>query len=130
MKLATYQKKDFSYSLGIIINDSVFDLQKSAFAIGHKLPSEMLEFIEGGKKYMDIAREVETKILRSGNVNPEKYLKLASPVLQPPSMRDGYAFRQHVASARRNRGVDMIAEFDSYPIFYFTNPKRVFGEGI
>ena len=129
MKLATYQKKDFSYSLGIIINDSVFDLQKSAFAIGHKLPSEILEFIKGGKKYMDIAREVEIKIKRSGNVNPEKYLKLASPVLQPPSMRDGYAFRQHVASARRNRGVDMIPEFDFYPIFYFTNHNAVFGEG-
>ena len=27
-------------------------------------------------------------------------------------MRDGYAFRQHVEAARRNRGLPMIPEFD------------------
>ncbi|MBX3042334.1 MAG: fumarylacetoacetate hydrolase family protein [Candidatus Kapabacteria bacterium] len=129
MKLVTYQKKDLSHSLGIMLDGSVFDLQKSAFAIGHKLPTEMLEFLKGGEEFMEIAREVEKKIIKSGNVTPEKYLKLASPVLNPPSMRDGYAFRQHVAAARRNRGVDMIPEFDSYPIFYFTNHNAVFGEG-
>ena len=36
-------------------------------------------------------------------------------------MRDGYAFRQHVEAARRNRGVPMIPEFDQFPVFYFTN---------
>jgi fumarylacetoacetate (FAA) hydrolase len=129
MKLVTYQKKDLSLSLGIMIDGSVFDMQKSAFAIGHKLPSDMLEFIKGGEELMKIAREVELKIVKSGNVLPEKFLKLASPVPKPPSMRDGYAFRQHVASARKNRGVEMIPEFDSYPIFYFTNHNAVFGEG-
>ncbi len=129
MKLVTYQKKDLSFSLGIMIDGSVFDMQKSAFAIGHKLPTDILEFIKGGETFMEIAREVEMKIIKSGNVNPEKYLKLASPVPNPPSMRDAYAFRQHVASARRNRGVDMIPEFDEYPIFYFTNHNAVFGEG-
>jgi fumarylacetoacetate (FAA) hydrolase len=34
-----------------------------------------------------------------------------------------------VAAARRNRKVDMIAEFDQYPIFYFTNHNAVQGPG-
>ena len=44
-------------------------------------------------------------------------------------MRDGYAFRQHVMTARRNRGLDMIPEFDQFPVFYFTNHQAVTGPG-
>jgi fumarylacetoacetate (FAA) hydrolase len=32
-----------------------------------------------------------------------------------------------VATARRNRGVDMIPEFDQFPIFYFTNHNAILG---
>jgi hypothetical protein len=42
---------------------------------------------------------------------------LLSPIPRPPSMRDGYAFRQHVMTARRNRGLEMIPEFDQFPVF-------------
>jgi len=54
---------------------------------------------------------------------------IMAPVPHPTSCRDGYAFRQHVAAARRNRKVDMIAEFDQYPIFYFTNHNAIQGPG-
>lgn len=56
-------------------------------------------------------------------------LKLGPPVPYPTSCRDGYAFRQHVATARRNRGVPMIPEFDQYPVFYFTNHNAIYGGG-
>jgi fumarylacetoacetate (FAA) hydrolase len=59
----------------------------------------------------------------------EKDVILEAPVPQPTSCRDGYAFRQHVAAARRNRGVEMIKEFDQYPIFYFTNHNAIQGPG-
>jgi fumarylacetoacetate (FAA) hydrolase len=52
-----------------------------------------------------------------------------APIPNPTSCRDGYAFRQHVAAARRNRGVEMIPEFDQYPIFYFTNHNAIQGPG-
>ena len=39
----------------------------------------------------------------------------------PPSMRDGYAFRQHVETARRNRGPD-DPRVRQFPVFYFTEP--------
>jgi len=56
-------------------------------------------------------------------------VKLLSPLPRPPSMRDGYAFRQHVLTARRNRGLEMIPEFDEFPVFYFTNHQAVSGPG-
>jgi fumarylacetoacetate (FAA) hydrolase len=55
--------------------------------------------------------------------------KLLAPIPRPPSMRDGYAFRQHVLTARKNRGLDMIPEFDQFPVFYFTNHQAVIGGG-
>jgi fumarylacetoacetate (FAA) hydrolase len=63
------------------------------------------------------------------NILEAKEVKLLAPIPRPRSCRDGYAFRQHVESARRNRGVAMIPEFDHYPIFYFTNHNAIFGPG-
>ncbi|MDC1068904.1 fumarylacetoacetate hydrolase family protein, partial [Candidatus Kapabacteria bacterium] len=77
---------------------------------------------------MEIAREVEQQI-KSNGFDSVTIDKLLAPVPNPTSCRDAYAFRQHVASARRNRGVDMIPEFDQFPIFYFTNHNAVYGEG-
>ena len=60
---------------------------------------------------------------------PVEDVEILAPVPHPTSCRDGYAFRQHVASARRNRHVDMIPEFDQFPVFYFTNHNSVIGPG-
>jgi fumarylacetoacetate (FAA) hydrolase len=60
---------------------------------------------------------------------PRETVELLAPLPNPASCRDGYAFRQHVEAARKNRGVEMIPEFDEYPVFYFTNHQAVFGEG-
>lgn len=60
---------------------------------------------------------------------PESGLTILSPLPRPTSMRDGYAFRQHVEAARRNRGAPMIPEFDLFPVFYFTNHLAVTGPG-
>jgi fumarylacetoacetate (FAA) hydrolase len=56
-------------------------------------------------------------------------VKLRAPIPRPPSMRDGYAFRQHVETARKNRGLEMIPEFDQFPVFYFTNHQAIVGPG-
>jgi len=56
-------------------------------------------------------------------------VELHAPVPKPVSLRDGYAFRQHVETARRNRGLEMIPEFDQFPVFYFSNHLTVIGPG-
>ncbi len=80
-----------------------------------------------------IARNAEADI-KTGKATPVadatySAVSILAPVTHPTSCRDGYAFRQHVAAARRNRKVDMIAEFDEYPIFYFTNHNAIQGPG-
>jgi fumarylacetoacetate (FAA) hydrolase len=59
----------------------------------------------------------------------ERRVTLLAPIPRPVSLRDGYAFRQHVETARRNRGLPMIPEFDLFPVFYFTNHLAVIGPG-
>jgi fumarylacetoacetate (FAA) hydrolase len=49
----------------------------------------------------------------------------------PPvaSIRDFYAFEQHVATCRRHRGLDMVPQWYQVPVFYFSNPVCVIGDG-
>jgi fumarylacetoacetate (FAA) hydrolase len=52
---------------------------------------------------------------------------LMPPVLKPPSVRDFYAFEQHVKTARGRRGLEVPAEWYRTPVFYFSNPNSIFG---
>jgi fumarylacetoacetate (FAA) hydrolase len=52
---------------------------------------------------------------------------LMPPVLKPPSMRDFYAFEQHVKTARGGRGLEVPAEWYRTPVFYFSNPNAIYG---
>ncbi|MHB8798603.1 MAG: fumarylacetoacetate hydrolase family protein [Thermoanaerobaculia bacterium] len=67
--------------------------------------------------------------LPAGTLVSEDEARLLAPLPRPVSIRDGYAFRQHVETARRNRGLPMIPEFDEFPVFYFTNALAVIGPG-
>ena len=49
--------------------------------------------------------------------------------LQPATLRDAYAFEQHVKTANQNRGRDVPPEWYQFPVFYFTNPRSIFGPG-
>ena len=52
---------------------------------------------------------------------------LLAPIPRPPSIRDFFAFEQHVATARANRGSQVPKEWYEFPVFYFTNPAAVYG---
>ena len=130
MKLVSYtiKKKD---RLGLFVDGKVYDLEECAAGMGIEMPRRMRRFLRGGEELMENASKVESAI-KDGKITSfitDENLKLLAPIPNPPSCRDGYAFRQHVATARRNRGVEMISEFDQYPVFYFTNHNAIFGEG-
>jgi len=128
MKFVTYRNNNLLRA-GLLIDNKIADLNDAGTKFGINIPDNMLEIIAGGDSLLDNIRELEQKIKSSGYDLIEINSPLAAPIPKPISCRDGYAFRQHVAAARRNRGVDMIAEFDQYPIFYFTNHNAIFGEG-
>ena len=54
-------------------------------------------------------------------------VELLAPVLKPPSIRDFYAFEQHVKTARASRGLDVPEEWYRIPVFYFSNPNAIYG---
>ena len=128
MKLVTYLKDEHDH-LGVLINDVVYDME----VLHPDLPNNMSMFLNYWEDAYPIALAGEL-MLREGERTsnrgvPLSEVQLLAPVPYPTSCRDGYAFRQHVAAARRNRKVDMIAEFDQFPIFYFTNHHSIVGPG-
>jgi len=132
MKLVTYSNLMHKEKLGILVNGKVYDMYKAANAMKVKeLPDNMLEFLQGEEANMKAAHEINEHIKKSKiNIDSEDFEpELLAPIPHPTSCRDAYAFRQHVAAARRNRKVDMIPEFDEYPIFYFTNHNAIQGPG-
>jgi len=55
-------------------------------------------------------------------------VRLLPPVLRPPSIRDFYAFEEHVRRARELRGAGPPPqEWYEIPVFYFSNPAAVYG---
>jgi len=56
-------------------------------------------------------------------------VEFRAPVLHPPSVRDFYAFEQHVKTARASRGLEVPPEWYESPVFYFSNPAAIYGPG-
>jgi len=52
---------------------------------------------------------------------------LHAPIPRPPTLRDFYAFEQHVRTANQNRGREVPENWYKFPVFYFTNPNAIFG---
>ena len=130
MKLVSYLNNSGSH-LGIFSNNKVYKLSAASRAAGKKyFPDEMNLFLQGGEAMMNEAKKINELIVSGKeSFEAETICNLIAPIPHPTSCRDGYAFRQHVAAARRNRKVDMIKEFDQYPIFYFTNHNAIQGPG-
>lgn len=133
----------FGARAGLRVNNDIVDIA-SAYEAAHRdgvgtlphLPSTIVDILALEEAGMADCRALASWIAvrlqdpsnRPAWLAPET-ATLLSPVPRPTSMRDGYAFRQHVEAARRNRGLEMIPEFDEIPIFYFTNHQAVYGPG-
>ncbi len=128
MKLLTYLKGDYE-QLAILVNGKLYDTD----ILHPELPKSMAMFLKYWDDCIPLALAAEQVIINGEFENkPHRLYKeetIIAPVPHPTSCRDGYAFRQHVAAARRNRKLDMIAEFDQYPIFYFMNHNGIQGPG-
>ena len=128
MKLVTYLKEEHE-QLALLVDGMLYDTDM----LHPDLPISMAMFLNYWDDVMPLAKAVEHRI-KEGLVRNVMAVDFSdavilAPVTNPTSCRDGYAFRQHVAAARRNRKVDMIPEFDQYPIFYFTNHNSITGPG-
>jgi fumarylacetoacetate (FAA) hydrolase len=127
MKFTTFHYQN-RVQAGIVAEDGVYNLND----IDASIPKTMLEMLQIWNEITPKALQIQNEILAGKHKDkrcPILEVRFLAPVPNPSSCRDGYAFRQHVAAARRNRNVPMIEEFDHYPIFYFTNHNAVQGPG-
>jgi fumarylacetoacetate (FAA) hydrolase len=128
MKLVSYLKEGHD-QLAILVNGLLYDTD----LMHPDLPVSMSMFLNYWEDVYPLAFAVnrsleEGKVSRQQGI-PYESAEILPPVPHPTSCRDAYAFRQHVAAARRNRMADMIPEFDQYPVFYFTNHNGIQGPG-
>jgi fumarylacetoacetate (FAA) hydrolase len=65
--------------------------------------------------------------VEEGLAYPLDAIELLAPIPRPPSVRDFFAFEQHIATARANRGAEVPAEWYEFPVFYFSNPAAIYG---
>ena len=101
MKLVSYNKQG-NEQLAFCIGDNLYDTNTA----NQQLPSTMKELLNNWEAIEKLAKEVYQLLKNSSDVKPSASFTTAeilAPVPQPASCRDGYAFRQHVAAARRNR---------------------------
>ena len=128
MKLLSYLSEGQD-RLGILVDNKVYDMD----LLHPDLPTSMGLFLNFWEDAYPVAQKglefIESGRIRADKGLPLQNLHLLAPVPYPASCRDGYAFRQHVAAARRNRKSEMIPEYDQFPIFYFTNHHTVTGPG-
>ena len=119
MKLVSYTKGDNKkHLIGVLVGNIIHNLNGCANA------NSMIELISI-KNWQEL---VNTFIAENPlNIHKLSEVNLLSPIPKPTSFRDAYAFRQHVATSRKNRGVEMIPEFDQFPVFYFSNHNSISG---
>ena len=98
------------------------------------LPARMLPFLQGGATTMQAAqtallhakpglrgRNEETLIYSLGQV------RLRTPLPNPPSVRDFFAFEQHVKKGFERRGEPMPQEWYEIPVYYQTGHHNIIG---
>ena len=125
MKFITYLENN-KEKIGLAIEDSYYSLEK----INPNLPKSVVEILSDYDANIPLLQQIEKEINLGYYVDAQiKTPHLLAPIPHPKSFRDAYAFRQHVETSRLNRGLEMIPEFDEFPVFYFSNHQAIQGPG-
>jgi fumarylacetoacetate (FAA) hydrolase len=149
MRLVTFQTSDHTTHAGVLRGDRVLALPYPSLlellrdpdglrkAHEARTPGDVGK--EAFKEYTPVATgglpmqppELPSTIAEIEGVEPREYLlsevTLLAPIPEPPTLRDFYAFEQHVKSARAKRGLGMIPEWYEIPTFYFSNTSEIYG---
>jgi fumarylacetoacetate (FAA) hydrolase len=112
MKFVTYSASGTPIRPGLLTAEGILPLRFDS----------MLELIKAGEKGLDAVRSTPHE-----NLLPLEEARLHAPIPRPPTLRDFYAFEQHVRTANQNRGREVPENWYKFPVFYFTNPNSIFG---
>jgi fumarylacetoacetate (FAA) hydrolase len=132
---------------GILLDEIVIDLP-AAFAWvqaqdgrpSEKPPESLFDLINAGSPALESTRQMVQGLV-GGDLSYQQAVQeypfkwrlvdilLHPPLPRPMSIRDFYAFEQHVATARAIRGKTIPPEWYQFPVFYFSNPNAIYGPG-
>ncbi len=152
MKLSTFEVRTAlgaARRLGVVTSRGLLDVNFAAAALlarrgagrPEKLasvvaPDNLLEFLAEGEGALDHARQA-VAALESGEIaeqpggprllwKPEE-VRVLAPLPDPPSLRDFYAFEQHVKTGFERRGEPMPEEWYQMPVYYKGEPRNIVG---
>ena len=119
MRLSTYKLANNNKELiGLVKEDSLINLNEFFGDIS------LVDLIKKDNWKSETLKKIDEEKLVTHHIND---VNLLAPIPNPNSLRDAYAFRQHVETSRKNRGLEMIKEFDEFPVFYFSNHNAIYG---
>ncbi len=157
MKLISFRYIDTFARAGVLLGESVIDLSAAAPLVLEGTEGvrwEVLDILRGAPDGMglDGAAEIAAAALdqlgfdtiddleASQNhlggafsiggaemILPLSEVRLLAPLPRPPSLRDFYAFEQHVAAAMGKRNRPVPPAWYDVPVFYFSNHQAIYG---
>lgn len=140
MKYVSYLHVTDGARAGFLWGDYVIDMERSQeWAQGsgrceqqRPFSASLLRFLEAGpearQQAIAIAALLDEQIVQTESFAQRLIeTRLLSPLPQPRSFRDFYAFEEHVKTARGRRGLDMVPEWYDFPVFYFSNHNAFLG---
>lgn len=143
MKFLSYPLPDTGEAeFGVLLGDVVLNVNDAIARFHPTLTAfyqDLQDFIqrwgqEGGRNLRALQDVVTSlgdhdliRLLYEPNpiVYPRSSLQPWAPLPQPRSIRDFYAFEQHVRTANANRGREVPPEWYEVPVFYFSNAASV-----
>jgi len=135
MRLVTYRHGGHGAAAqtGVVQGDRVL---RAATLLGEEEALGMLALLERGPGALtELAGAVErfgVEHAAAVSVPPQVAVplwecELLAPMPRPPSLRDFYAFEQHVATANRKRGREVPPAWYEVPVFYFSHVGSIHG---
>jgi fumarylacetoacetate (FAA) hydrolase len=159
MRYISFRYIDPTPRAGALLGDTVIDLAAAAPLVFEEIDDqrwELLDILRGAPDGMglDGAAEIAAAVLDQigvqdvdelaefGRLSPGAFsiggadmllpldeVRLLAPLPRPPSLRDFYAFEEHVRNANSIRGRAMPINWYSFPVFYFGNHAAIYGPG-
>jgi fumarylacetoacetate (FAA) hydrolase len=160
MRFVSFQYIDRFARAGVLLGDAVIDLSAAAplvFENEDDARWELIDILRGAPDGMglDGAIEIASAVLDQLGVDsadelsapgqglsgaiaiggvemvlPLDEVRLVAPLPRPSSLRDFYAFEQHVARANHNRNRPVPPAWYNLPVFYFSNHNAIYGPNI
>ncbi|MBA4538600.1 fumarylacetoacetate hydrolase family protein [Bacillus aquiflavi] len=121
MKFVSFKNEIGLERSGLIMNDKVIDVNILTNGI---VPHQMLGIIQGYHNYKPFLEQLHVEDRGVYHLNE---VRLCAPLSNPISVRDFYAFEEHVKTARQRRGLNVVPEWYEMPVFYFTNHLAIIG---